>query len=360
MRLWPFARRAIRSPQAAAGTPNATPSNYTDYAIAALTAAAAGGVLDPDRLAAAEFAASLVSRCMAMATVEAPPRLAAAITRQWLSIQGRDLIARGEAVSLIDVEPSGVMLLPAASWDLRGGYRPRTWVYRLDAFGPTGNRTRLVPAAGVIHVKHNVSGFRPYSGQPSAHLASATAGTATGSERSLGRENKVPVTRIVVAAHPSADERAVFEAKLAAGGLTSVAGGSFPVGDRGAEPSAHWRPAKMGPEPPAALVELRRDSIRELVSALGVPPELFSGGTEGSQRAGWRRFLTGTLAPLAELLADELTMKLEAQTRLDLAALVAPDAAVSAARAVGSRANAYAVLVGTGMSDAEARELSGL
>ena len=60
------------------------------------------------------------------------------------------------------------------------------------------------------------------------------------------------------------------------------------------------------------------------------------------------------------MVGAELSAKLERPVRLDVGALATPDADVSAARAVGSRASAYKTLVDAGMSDGEARELAGL
>ena len=44
-----------------------------------------------------------------------------------------------------------VGLVPAGSWDVRGGWDPESWWYRLDLFGPSGNVSRLVPSASVVH-----------------------------------------------------------------------------------------------------------------------------------------------------------------------------------------------------------------
>ena len=48
--------------------------------------------------------------------------------------------------------------------------------------------------------------------------------------------------------------------------------------------------------------------------------------TEGAQRAAWRRYLVGTVAPAAEMIAAELAAKLEQPVALDVEALATPDA----------------------------------
>ena len=361
MALWPFGRGG-RSVRAAAGQ-QAPPDNYTDRVVATFEALAAGGISDPAKLAATEFAAGLLARSLSRATVAAGPGVRAAVTGHLLAMIGRALVRRGELLAVVDVSPmSGALALyVAGTWDVRGGWHPATWRYRADLFGPSGNITRLLPADAVTHFRWNVDPERPWHGQPAIHVAAATAGTASNAERSLTRESKVPVARVAVVPHPAADERAVFEQKLAAGGLVTTAGGAFPVGDRGAEPSQHWKPAAMGPAPARELVELRRDSARELCEAIGVPAALFvPGSTEGAQRAAWRRYLAGTVEPAAEMIAAELSDKLEQPVALDVAMLATPDAVTSTARAVNSRASAYSTLRGAGMGDAEARALAGL
>ena len=133
------------------------------------------------------------------------------------------------------------------------------------------------------------------------------------------------------------------------------------MGDRGAEPSQHWKPAAMGPAPARELVELRAAAARELLESIGVPAALFGvAATEGAQRAAWRRYLVGTVEPAAEMIAAELAAKLEAPVALLDTSLATPDAVTSTARAVNSRASAYATLRGAGMGDAEARALAGI
>ena len=60
------------------------------------------------------------------------------------------------------------------------------------------------------------------------------------------------------------------------------------------------------------------------------------------------------------MVAAELSLKLETPVHLDVGMLATSDAAVSEARARGSRANAYAVLVGAGMTAEEARTAAGI
>ena len=174
-------------------------------------------------------------------------------------------------------------------------------------------------------------------------------------------ESKVTLARVAASAASTADQATDYARSLSSGGVVPVVGGMGPMTGGGIVPTTAFKPARMGPEPPAELVELRRDAARELVESIGVPAPLFvSGASEGAQRAAWRRYLVATAAPAAEMVAAELSLKLETPVRLDVGMLATSDAAVSEARARGSRANAYAVLRGAGMTDEEARTAAGL
>ena len=62
------------------------------------------------------------------------------------------------------------------------------WYYRLDEFGPSGNLTYFVPAAGVVHARYAVDPSRPWYGLGPLQWASATGTLAAGLETRLGEE----------------------------------------------------------------------------------------------------------------------------------------------------------------------------
>ena len=362
MKLWPFARGGARTPQASAG-PQTPPDTYTDRVVSALVASATGGRADVGALAAVEFASGLLARTLSRATVEAAPDVRIAVTGHMLGMVGRELVRRGEALFAIDVSPfdASVELVPAASWDVRGGWRPESWRYRLDLFSPGGSITRLLPAASVVHFRWNTPAARPWTGQSALALASATAGTAGESEKSLANEAKVTLARVAASGSATAAQATEYAETLAKGGIIGAVGGAAPMTGGGMIPTTAWKPQRMGPEPDPALVELRRDVARELCESIGVPGPLYvPGASEGAQRAAWRRYLAATAAPAAELVAAELTAKLERPVRMDVGPLATPDAEVSQARARGSRANAYQALRNAGMDDTEAKRAAGI
>ena len=98
-----------------------------------------------------------------------------ALTADVLSLIARNLIRRGESLFLIEVNNAGLALRPAGSWDVRGGWDPSDWWYRLDLFGPSGNVTRFVPADAVLHFKYAVD--------PARHLGSGVSPQLDGRPR---------------------------------------------------------------------------------------------------------------------------------------------------------------------------------
>ena len=80
-------------------------------------------------------------------------------------------------------------------------------------------------------------------------------------------------------------------------------------------PPARPRP-HLGPNPPAALAEIRRDSFAHMLASTGTPPSLFEAAADGTaQGKAVRRWHLGTVLPLARILEAELAAKLEGDVR---------------------------------------------
>ena len=111
-------------------------------------------------------------------------------------------------------------------------------------------------------------------------------------------------------------------------------------------------PTRIGPAPPAGLVDLRRDTALSVLAACGVPPELATQGEGSSAREAWRRFLHGTIQPIADQMAVEASMKLGTETSVSFDKLFASDPS--------GRARAFQSMVGGGMDVSKAAGLAGL
>ena len=360
---WPWQRRKAEPEKRQSTQP------FTD-AIQAAIAAQAGGSLtgNPLALGALEMAAGAYSRAFAGASLSpAVPALTPAIRA---SI-GRSLIRRGESVYLIQVKAGAPRLIPVGSWDVRGGWEPETWFYRADTFGPSGNTTVFVPGSKILHCMFSYDPARPWLGLSPLQWASLTGTLAANLESKLGEEAGGAVGHVVpIPQDPAngdsdgdgeddeADEKPLDALRADLANLhgrtalvESVAGG-WGEG-KSAAPMFDWKPQRFGANPPQSLAVLRSDVGQTVLGVCGVPVSLFTDADGTSQRESWRRFVMGSVEPVAELVAGELSSKLDAPgLRFDFASLWAHDLA--------GRAQSFKQMVTGGMDADKAAALSGL
>ena len=339
MNLWPFGRRAEKRT-----------STFEGLVTDAIVQGANAEQPSADGLAATEAAAGLIGRCFAAAEVTGDRY--GLVSAAVLELIGRELVRRGEAVFAIE-GLTAPRLVPVGTWDVRGGTDPSGWFYRVDTFGASEHQSRLVSSAGVVHARINADPVRPWRGRAPARLAASTAATAASAERSADRESRLPVGRILPMPIPDKDQRQQFEASVRVGGMHVVRSGATEYGgDR--EPSNRWNPAKYGPEPTAAGVELRRDSARDVLAACGIPSTLFDRTADGAaMREAYRRLVFTTLAPWSRLVAAELRDKLDSpDLALDSRSLHGADLA--------TRGRALKQLTESGVPLAEAMAITGL
>ena len=89
-----------------------------------------------------------------------------------------------------------------------------------------------------------------------------------------------------------------------------------------------------------------------MFAACGVPLSLAIDSDGTGQRESYRRLLHSTVVPLAKIVSEELTDKLETDVSLSFDSLFAAD--------LSGRARAFQSLVGGGMDPTKAAGLSGL
>ena len=334
---------------------------YTDRAVSAAVAAAGGAYRDAEALGALEVAAGQWARAFASATVKPATRATAGVLPSCLATIGRELIRHGEAVFLIEVAAGRVVLRSAASWAVFGGDDPAAWEYQVDLGAPGHYRTLRRPAEAVIHCRYAVKPSRPWQGIGPLQWARQTGALAANLEQRLGEEAGAPVGSLVpvpesVAPTGDADPLAQLRGDLreSRGRLHLVETMASGMGDgRSGAPHRDWTPQRFGANPPASLDSLRGNVGQTVLAACGVPPALVGESEGTAQRESWRRFLHGSVQPVAGIVAEELGAKLDApDLRLEFEALFASDLA--------GRARAFQSMVKAGMDPAKAAALAGL
>ena len=336
---WPFRE----------GRAGAVARDATEAAISALAARAAGRDARPETLAALEIAASYVGRAFASAVVSGS-EAARLLTREALAMIGRSLVLRGELVML----PEGGGLTPASTFDILGG--PNDWAYRCDFAGPSRSVSRFLPAQSVLHFRINADPSRPWKGQAAHTLATATAATAANAEATAASEAKIAISRLIpVASTLTPGQRDDTTTTLAD---ELKRGGYFALSLIGARPGAGERMSRVSvepvqPDPSEGHLTLRREAALELIEAAGVPSALADPRAEANgQREAFRRFVHGTIEPMARMVEAEMTAKAGLSCDLNFASLFAADLA--------GRGRALKQLVESGVALADALDTVGL
>ena len=329
---------------------------FTDAVIQAIVAQAEGTTPgDPAQTWALECAAALYSRAFAAAKVSG--ERTDALTPPYMAHIARNLIRRGESLSLIEIERGGPVFRQAGSWDVRGGWDEAAWFYRLDLFGPSGNESRLVSGAQVLHFRYAYDPARPWHGISPLGWARET-GTLQGNlERRLGEEAGGAVAHVLPipqdgGSGEDGDPLAMLKADIAGASgrtiLTETTSAGWGEG-QSAAPRSDWKPSRIGANPPETLRFLRSEAGMSVLSACGVPVSLAMDSDGTAARESWRRFVMGAVEPLLEIVREELERKLESTISFDLSGLWAHD--------LQGRAAAFQKLIqgGVGVDDALAK-----
>ena len=333
-------------------------TNYTDILVSALLQQSRGETISARALGSQEIAAGIVSRAMSLADVEGDRGL---LTTRLLGEMARDLIVNGEALYKLDVDPitGAVRLLRATSYSVYGhSPDPSTWFYDLSLFGPTASRMVKCSAATVIHVRYATLNSQPWRGLSPLRLAAATGALSARLTQALEQESSVANARIIPM--PQGQSSAVSNAIRNL--ITSPESGRVVLPETvragggagmGSAPTRDYRADRLGFDAPASEEQLYRTLLMEIVSICGVPWSLApgSGAAGPAIREGQRELLTGTVIPLADLIAEEAGRVLESTVSMTHHALAAADTA--------ARARSVHILQQAGVSTDKALELAG-
>ena len=328
--------------------------SYTDAIVSALISQAGGSSVPPtvEALGAVEAAAGLWSRAFASATVEPQAAATMPLTPSVLAAIGRGLAVRGEAVFVLDVN-GAVELTQASSWKVSGGARPESWRYEVELPLPSGKVSkRTLSADAVLHVRYATRPAAPWAGISPLGMAAETRALATWIERRLAEEASTATSYVLPLPEGGNVDALKADIKAGRGRLQIVDTTAAAWGDGTASaPRADWKSNRLGANPPDSLGKLRGDVKADIFGVYGIPSSIH--GTGGSARESYRQFLGSTIAPLAKIVTEELSAKLDTPTlALTFQDLRAAD--------IASRARAYKQLIDAGMGAAEAAEVTGL
>ena len=315
--------------------------SYTDQVVQAAVQSAAGSA-----------ASSLT------ATVEAIARLwefgfAAGVSEAlapWqLALAGRGLILKGEVVFW---KSRGSGLLPVSSHDVNGQSAfPGRWSYRVSLPAPNGTISRNAAADHVLHARIGATFTQPWRGCSPLASSKATREVLDRVERSLSDEHNGPLAKVIGVPDPTAQTEAANQIGNAAGKVVLVEATEMDLPGEGHAARTPWKPNRVGPEPNPGTIQTREGIERSLLAAGGVPVELVNPHAGRDARESWRRFLWATISPAAAIVSAELR-RLGLPSEIDFSRLNASDLA--------GRARAFGQLTTAGVSEDEAKALTGL
>ena len=259
---WPWQRPAVEH------------RSYTDAVVTAILASASGstGVRPALATAALETVATLYASALSACAVSGPSTITRALTAEWRAAAASALVRNGQALYLIDADPSaGLALAPISHWDVHGGPWPSSWIYRCERAGPSGTAWETRVSGEVLHLRWLTDPARPWAGVSPLQHASDTGSLAAWLERRLSEEASGPVGSFLPVSKFDADPDADLDADDAddplaalrrdigaAKGQTLIVESQMAAADSPASaPRKDFQVARFGANPPRHLVELR-------------------------------------------------------------------------------------------------------
>ena len=280
----------------------------------------------------------------------------------------RELGRCGSIVFDLEVDGGGLVLRPAAyAQVVRGTNDPASWEYLLTMNGPATSTTRRRRRDEVAALVYGPSPASPWKGNAPWQSAPLSSQLMAGIERQLSGEASSSSGYVIpmpdtgdrgqaADADGEDDPLTTLRRDMAASrGKTllvpSLAGGLGAGPGVSPTTSQEYMPRRWGADPPEALIELRRDVERSVLSCYGILPSLFYERAAGTAlREAGRQTHANSAVPIAQLVAAQLSEALDESITLTLPR--ATDVA-TLSRAIGS-------LVTAGVEVGEARAIVGI
>ena len=301
---WPWTKPEVRE------------SSFTDELVRQILAQNSGASLAaPAATAALEACAGLIGRSFASATVNGPEEITQALPPSLRNLIGREIVRHGELVLVIDMMMGGDLHLDISSdWDVRGEHDPTSWWYRINLAGPSRERTvNFVPAEGVLHFRYSYDPSRPWRGRGPLDHATLAGKLSAQLVGALADEVGGPRGALLPIPQDGGDESVgLLKGDIGKlnGGLALVEAGDWTSSGQKSGMS-DWSTRRIGADPPAALVELQQIASAEIWSAVGINPAVFTSAQGTASRESWRQCLFGVIAPLGELVGEELSPEIQ-------------------------------------------------
>ena len=327
-------------------------AGFTESAIDRMVGTASGGLAEmaAAETACAEACVSLYARAFAVAEIQPDIAVLDAPTRAAIA---RRLLLSGNAVYALAVDARGrLSIAPASSYDITGGSNPDTWRYRLELSGPSRNETRQLAGASVLHFRINADAQTPWRGCSPLEAAGISSRMLARLETRMSQEAGARVGYMMEVPSGASDDsldslRNDLASMKGNVGLIESAQGGYD-GE-----SASWgEPMRFGASIPVGNVEALKHVASTIFGVFGVPPGLFLRSDGTAMREAYRQLLAAGIAPIAEIVAAEISEKLETDIEFKFGRLAAQD--------VAGRARAFGILVEKGIDNDTALGLAGL
>ena len=347
--MWPFRKVERRS-------------SWSDAVAQLEQLTAEGGLERIIATSAMEIASGMIERAFNSSTVSgANDALQSILRPATMGYIGRQLIVQGESLHLIRIN-GAIELIPANNWEIYGeDPSVASWQYDVYCSTPSGQYSKRVSSDDVVHVLCGAGRDRPWSGQSGLRNAKDLGTGHARIESSVAKELRGPAGRLLPAPMDPANEDApaalMAVIKQLVGGpilVESMSSGHGNLLRADARISSDWQQRRIGPDPPAALVQLRNEIQQTAGMVLGLPGELLrSDASSQARREAWRQLYFGTILPLARLTESELRSKLDAPSlRIHFDELGASD--------LQARARSFQAFAKAGLDHKTALKLCGL
>ena len=234
----------------------------------------------------------------------------------------RRLMLTGKAVYVVDLDRFGAISLRPAS-DFKVSGNPGRLSYELELPNPNPHQQpvlRRASADGVVHVLINETPGTPWAGRAPWQCAKVSAEALGMIERSLGWDSAIPTGMLLPvpdALSTTAKNAVVNTLVNGKGGITALETTSGGFGQGGqARPAGDYDQKRFGAVLLEPNLKMRDGTALAILRSYGVSPKVLDGDGNAMREARRALFLD-VILPLAAVVSEELSFKLDANVTMD-------------------------------------------